>query len=216
MGRGNEAVPPHLIENRLKAVRIAKGLSQGDLAAKSGITRQAVSAIESDVYLPATPVALRLASVLACRVEDLFSLTKHDEVIEGTFLGDPPAIEIQSAPLRVKVSKVGTKMLVRPVTGVGDVLSYTVPADGYLIEAIAQRSGVKARVRLSRERSVVDQEISVAGCDPAIFLAGEHLRRQKEHVSVVGWTMGSMAALHALERGEVHVAGLHLFDPVSG
>ncbi|HSF66847.1 MAG TPA: helix-turn-helix transcriptional regulator, partial [Nitrospiraceae bacterium] len=78
MGRGNEAEPPHLIENRLKAVRVAQGLSQGDLAAKSGITRQAVSAIESDVYLPATPVALRLASVLACRVEDLFSLTKHD------------------------------------------------------------------------------------------------------------------------------------------
>jgi molybdate-binding protein len=25
-----------------------------------------------------------------------------------------------------------------------------------------------------------------------------------------------MAALHALQRGEVHVAGLHLFDPVSG
>ena len=211
MGRGN-------LENRLKAVRVAKGLSQGDLAAKSGITRQAVSAIESDVYLPATAVALRLASVLACRVEDLFSLTKHDEVIEGTFLGDPPAIETQSVPvpLRVKVSKVGTKMLVRPVTGVGDVLSYTVPADGYLIDTIRQRSVLRARVRLSRDRPAVEQDISVAGCDPAIFLAGEHLRRQKEHVSVVGWTMGSMAALHALERGEVHVAGLHLFDPVSG
>jgi putative molybdopterin biosynthesis protein len=33
---------------------------------------------------------------------------------------------------------------------------------------------------------------------------------------VVGWTMGSMAALHALQRGEVHVAGLHLVDPASG
>jgi molybdate-binding protein len=56
----------------------------------------------------------------------------------------------------------------------------------------------------------------VAGCDPAIFLAGEYLRRQKDHGSVIGWTMGSMAALHALQRGEVHVAGLHLFDPLSG
>jgi molybdate-binding protein len=28
--------------------------------------------------------------------------------------------------------------------------------------------------------------------------------------------MGSMAALQALQRGEVHVAGLHLFDPVTG
>jgi molybdate-binding protein len=56
----------------------------------------------------------------------------------------------------------------------------------------------------------------VAGCDPAIFLAGEHLRRQKDRGSVIGWTMGSTAALQALERGEVHVAGLHLFDPSSG
>lgn len=216
MGQNNQAEPRHLFQNHLKSVRVAKGLSQGELAAKSGITRQAVSAIESDAYLPTTAVALRLASVLACRVEDLFSLTTPDEVIEGTFLGDPPPVEPQSVPLRVKVSKVGTKTVVRPVTGLGDVLSYTVPADGYLIDATRQRSGLKAHVRLSRDRHAVEQDISVAGCDPAIFLAGEHLRRQKDHAAVVGWTMGSMAALHALERGEVHVAGLHLFDPVSG
>jgi putative molybdopterin biosynthesis protein len=215
MGQNNRAEPRHLFQNHLKGVRVAKGLSQGELATKSGITRQAVSAIESDVYLPTTAVALRLASVLACRVEDLFSLAQPDEVIEGTYIGESP-VEPQAFPLRVKVATVGTKTIVRPVTGVGDVLSYTVPADGYLIDAIAQRSGMKARVRLSRERAGVDQEISVAGCDPAIFLAGEHLRRQKDHASVIGWTMGSMAALHALERGEVHVAGLHLFDPVSG
>jgi molybdate-binding protein len=102
------------------------------------------------------------------------------------------------------------------VAGLGDVLSYTVPADGYLIDTAAQRSGMKARVRLSRDRTAVHDEISVAGCDPAIFLAGEHLRRHKDQGSVIGWTMGSMAALHALQRGEVHVAGLHLFDPSSG
>lgn len=56
----------------------------------------------------------------------------------------------------------------------------------------------------------------MAGCDPAIFLLGEHMRRQKDQTSVVGWTMGSMTALEALQRGEVHVAGMHLFDPKSG
>lgn len=215
MGHNNQAEPRHLFQNHLKTVRVAKGLSQGELAAKAGITRQAVSAIESDRYLPTTAIALRLASVLACRVEDLFSLAQTDAVVEGTFIGEPPIIS-QALPVRVKLATVGSKTIVRPVTGVGDVLSHTVPADGYLIDATRQRSGMKARVRLSRERSAVDQEISVAGCDPAIFLAGEHLRRKKDQASVIGWTMGSMAALHALERGEVHVAGLHLFDPVSG
>jgi len=215
MGEKHQAESPHLFQNRLKHVRTTKGFSQAELAGKSGITRQAVSSIESDVYLPTTAVALRLASVLGCRVEDLFSLAPSDELIEGTFIGEPP-LEPQTVPLRVKIATVGQKTIVRAVSGVGDVLSYTVPADGYLIDATRRRAGIKARVRLSRDRRAIDEEISVAGCDPAIFLAGEHLRRQKDHASVIGWTMGSMAALHALERGEVHIAGLHLFDPVSG
>ena len=216
MGQNNQAEPAQLFHNRLKSVRTAKELSQGELAAKSGITRQAVSAIESEAYLPTTAVALRLASVLACRVEDLFSLAQSDEVIEGAFVGTPPSVETQTIPLRVKVAKVGSRTIVRPVTGLGDVLSYTVPADGYLLDTAKQHAWTKARVRLSRDRQTVERDISVAGCDPAIFLAGEHLRRQKDQASVIGWTMGSMAALQALERGEVHVAGLHLFDPSSG
>ena len=64
------------------------------------------------------------------------------------------------------------------------------------------------RVNLSRDRQAIEQEISVAGCDPAIFLADEHLRRRKDLTSVVGRAMGSMAALH--------VAGLYLFDPTTG
>ena len=42
------------------------------------------------------------------------------------------------------------------------------------------------------------------------------MRRRKDQTSLVGWTMGSMAALRALQQGEVHVAGLHLFDPTTG
>ena len=215
MAKTDKTESAPLFENRLKGLRVGKGLSQGELAVKSGITRQAVSAIEAEIYLPSTAVALKLASVLGCRVEDLFSLAESDELIEGIFIGDPP-VESQPTPLRVKVANVGSRTIVRPVTGVGDVLSYTVPADGYLIDRAKLHSGTKARVRLSRDRQTVERDISVAGCDPAIFLAGEHLRRQKDQATVIGWTMGSMAALQALERGEVHVAGLHLFDPSSG
>ncbi len=216
MSQNNQAEPAHFFHNHLKRVRIGKGFSQGQLAAKSGITRQAVSAIESEQYLPTTAVALRLASVLACHVEDLFSLAESDEVIEGRFIGATPSAAIQTAPLRVKVARVGARTVVRPVTELGDVLPYTVPADGYLVDLLPQHSRVNARVRLSRTRESVERGIFVAGCDPAIFLAGEHLRRQKDQASVIGWTMGSMAALQALQRGEVHVAGLHLFDPLSG
>ena len=107
-------------------------------------------------------------------------------------------------------------MIVRPVSELGEALSYSVPADGYASDVHGQASGAMVRVNLSRDRHAIEQEISVAGCDPAIFLVGAHLRQRKDQTSVVGWTMGSMAALRALQQGEVHVAGLHLFDPTTG
>jgi putative molybdopterin biosynthesis protein len=202
--------------NRLKLLRTQKGFSQGELAARAGITRQAVSSIESNLYLPTTAVALHLASVLACRVEDLFSLGAPEDIIEGKLIGHLPQRDMKASPTRVKVSTVGSKTVVRPVSGLGEALSFTVPADGYVVEAHGQTSGATVRVKLSRDRQAIKQAISVAGCDPAIFLAGEHMRKHKDQTSVVGWAMGSMAALRALQQGEVHVAGLHLFDPSTG
>lgn len=204
---------PLPIANHLKSFRIRKGLSQSELATLAGITRQAISAIESNQYLPATGVALQLASVLGCRVEDLFSLVPVEETIEGSLVGHMPVDGTQQAPIRVKVSRVGKRLVVRPVQDVGELFPYTISADGY-IKSLSV--GVSVRVTLARDRHAIEQEIWVAGCDPAIFLAGEYLRRQKDPASVVGWTMGSRAALQALERHEVHVAGIHLYDPVTG
>ena len=202
--------------NRLKTLRMEKGFSQSELATRAGITRQAISAIESNLYLPTTVVALRLASVLACHVEDLFSLVPTEDILEGTLIGHLPSTETNSHPVRVKVSSVGKRTVVRPVMDLGEQLSFAVPADGYVTDTQGKLSGSTVRVTLSRDRDAIEQEISVAGCDPAIFLVGEHLRRHKDRTTVVGWTMGSMAALQALQRGEVHVAGMHLFDPVTG
>ena len=209
--------PPPQFSNNLRSFRTARNISQGDLANRAGMTRQAVSSIESNLYLPTTSVALRLAAVLACRVEDLFHLAPAEEIIEGALIGHVPRVdEPGPQPIRVKVATVGKRTIVRPVTGLGEQLAFTVAADGYVTETRGGRSGVTARVKLSRDRQAIEQEVSVAGCDPAIFLAGEHLRRQKDRTTVVGWTMGSTAALQALQRGEVHIAGLHLLDPSTG
>lgn len=206
----------HSYSNHLKEIRVQKGFSQNELAGRTGITRQAVSAIESNLYLPTTAVALRLASVLGCRVEDLFSLSETENIVEGRLIGYLSPGETPALPIRVKVTVVGKRTVVRPMTGLGEQLSFTIPADGYVAAKQDHAAGTNVRVNLSRSRQAIEQEISVAGCDPAIFLAGEHLRKQKDHSTVVGWTMGSMAALKALQDGEVHVAGLHLFDPSTG
>ncbi len=211
---------PSSFLNRLKEVRTARGLSQGELAARADITRQAISSIEANRYLPTTVVALQLARVLNTSVEDLFSLQSAGEVIEARLIDVPgPAVSAGALP-RVKVVKVNGRYCARPVTGLGEVLSYTVAADGFLESQAASRRGRSdapvVQVRLSRDRQAIEQEIAVAGCDPAIFLAGEHLRRRKDTTSVVGWTMGSTAALQALQRGDVHVAGIHLTDDSTG
>ncbi len=220
MGEKNRAEPATNFVNSLRSLRTAKGLSQAELAAKAGITRQAVYAIEANQYLPTTAVALRLADALDRRVEDLFSLVSSGEVIEGDLTG-PLGHAADPAPVRVKVARVGDRMVVRPVATLGQVLNYTVPADGLMVRSTVSSgrsasSGRRVRVQLLRDRRAVEGEIAVAGCDPAIFLAGEHLRRRRDSTTVVGWTMGSAAALEALKRGEVHVAGLHIVDAKSG
>ncbi len=219
MGEKHKAEDPTNIQNRLRELRTIKGLSQTDLAGISGITRQAVCAIEANQYLPTTAVALRLAAALNCRVEDLFSLYSTGETIQGELIG-------ASAPplpphARVKVVRVGNRVVVRPVAQLGEALNYAIPADGLIAEkapapARGEHGARLVRVQLLRDRRQIDQEIAVAGCDPAIFLAGEYLRRHTNTATVVGWTMGSGAALDALKRGEVHVAGLHIVDGKSG
>jgi molybdate-binding protein len=121
---------------------------------------------------------------------------------------------------RVKVVRVGERLIVRTVASLGDVLTYAIPADGLIADVPgtgkAEKGPRPVKVQLLRDRRLIEQEIAVAGCDPAVFLAGEHLRRHTNTASVVGWTMGSGAALDALKRGEVHVAGIHIVDGKSG
>ena len=219
MGKNNKAEPPDHFQNLLKDVRVAQGLSQAELAASSGITRQAVCAIEAGKYLPTTAVALRLASVLNCRVEDLFRLIARGEVVQGEWISGSPS-ESVAQNVRVKIVRGGERLIVRSVASLGDVLNYAIPADGLMMDLPGFRKTEKGlrpvHVQLVRDRRLIEQGIAVAGCDPAVFLAGEYVRRHTNTAAVVGWTMGSGAALDALKRGEVHVAGIHIVDSKSG
>lgn len=211
-----------MIENRLRARRQEQGLSQEALAKRVGLTRQAIYAIEMNDYLPSTAVSLRLADVLACRVEDLFSLPSEGQTVAGELVDwpEPAGPGWRGATgARVKVARVGSRLVVRPVAALGDVLNFTIGADGLLVGPATRRGrghGTQVTVRLLRDRRTIEDEVVVAGCDPSIFLIGEHLRRFKGMGAVLGWTMGSGAALKALARGDVHAAGIHVRDARSG
>jgi molybdate-binding protein/DNA-binding XRE family transcriptional regulator len=221
MSEKSKAEPASNVVNSLRALRMAKGLSQGQLADGALVTRQAVCAIEADQYLPTTAVALRFASVLGCHVEDIFSLKTTGELIEGDWVWPGTVASAIQPRTRVKVAKIEDRFVVRPVAALGEILNYTVPADGLIIGrgasgARSAKTDRRVRVRLLRERQLVEREIAVAGCDPAINLASEYLHRHKDTSTIVGWTMGSAAALDALKRKEVHMAGLHILDVKTG
>src|SRR5688500_3327077 len=169
MSEKSKAEPASNVVNSLRALRMAKGLSQGQLADGALVTRQAICAIEADQYLPTTAVALRFASVLGCRVEDIFSLKTTGELIEGDRVWPGAVASAVQHRTRVKVAKVEDRFVVRPVVDLGEILNYTVPADGLVIGrggsgTRTSKADRRVRVRLVRERPIIGQEIAVAGC----------------------------------------------------
>jgi molybdate-binding protein/DNA-binding XRE family transcriptional regulator len=211
MGRRNG----QRLQSHVRDRRLARGLAQGELARAAGITRQALHAIETDRYLPNVAVAVRLARALGCPIEDLFAppAAAGGTVIEGRLLGDGR----DALPVRAKVWSVAGQVFVLPVSRLGASLSFAVRADALIVGRPEGRARpARVRVRLMRTRGEVDRTIAVAGCDPAVHLVGEHLRRQAEAGDLVAWTLGSTAALDSLARGEVHVAGVHVVDPRTG
>lgn len=198
------------LENHLRDKRQALALSQKQLADLAGITRQAVSALEANHYSPATSVALYLARALHCRVEDLFSIKQRGEIIEGELLGVLPQ---GNSPMRAQVTQIGHRLLVRPLVGTGELTSLTSTADGLIIETDPGQNRV--RVKLLKDRESLLRKVVVGGCDPAIFLAGEHVRKHDQD-NLVPCLMGSSIALNALKHGEVHVAGIHLAEEGAG
>ena len=60
------------MQNTVRQLRTAGGLSQAELGTKLGVSRQTINAIEAGRYLPSLPLAIGLARFFASTVEDLF------------------------------------------------------------------------------------------------------------------------------------------------
>jgi putative transcriptional regulator len=63
---------------QLRKWRTDAGLTQAELAELAGVSRKTVNTVENGVFVPSTVLALEMARVLGCTVEQLFSLP-HDE-----------------------------------------------------------------------------------------------------------------------------------------
>jgi putative transcriptional regulator len=66
------------VKNSLRDRRMQAGLTQAELAAALGVSRQTVISIENGRYLPSLPLAFRIARLFEVRLEQLFELTEED------------------------------------------------------------------------------------------------------------------------------------------
>jgi putative transcriptional regulator len=67
------------VRNWVRPQRVEMGMSQADLAAALGVSRQTVISIENGRYLPSLPLAFRIARLFAMPIEKLFDPDEDED-----------------------------------------------------------------------------------------------------------------------------------------
>jgi len=191
------------LTNRVREWRERRGWSQQTLALRIAASRQTVNAIEAGRTAPATVLALRLAAVLSCRVEDLFQVPEPDVEVTATLAGE--AGEVADGT-RVQLSTIGSRSIAVPLVGPLGATAGLPEADGI----VAGRRGSAVRVTLTAPNDRAGQTLVIAGCDPTIPVVAGHLRRAYPAFGLRWLPAGSLQALRWLRSGAAHIAGMHL------
>jgi len=184
MSKAKTAVKPVL------ARRMARDWSQAELARRAGISRTAVSAIEGERLTPSVTAALGLAAALECSVEELFGQGKASEPQGPEWAWVP-----HSEPCRYWEAEVCRRRLLYPV----EAMSLNpIPHDGLWHGGLCHESG----------EAPAETTLTLACCDPAAGLLAAEFAQASGFRLLVFPRSGS-AALELLQRGLIHVAGLH-------
>jgi putative transcriptional regulator len=65
------------MQNDVRKLREARGLSQGELAERLSVSRQTVNSIETGRYLPSLPLAIAIGRFFERAVEEIFRDDDH-------------------------------------------------------------------------------------------------------------------------------------------
>lgn len=168
----------------LRRLRTRAGLTQAELAARAGVSRQLVGAVEAGRHLPRVDAALALADALGVDVDVLFrSPPRPLDVLTGAVPADGSL---------VRAGRVGDLTVTAAVRATAD--GWDVP-DGAVEEGrfVAWERHAPGPV--------------VVGCEPGLAVL-EGLLREKGRgaLAVAG---SSTAAVEALRGGRTHLAVVH-------
>ena len=68
------------MRNRVREERLRRELSQVELAAELGVSRQTVISVENGRYLPSLPLAFRIARFFALPIDKMFDPDQEEGV----------------------------------------------------------------------------------------------------------------------------------------
>jgi putative molybdopterin biosynthesis protein len=166
------------------------GWSQEELAARSGVPRSSVSAIEAGRLTPAVSTALALAKCMECSVEELFG---GEQKVSGKGFVWAWGVEVDT--LRYWEAEVSGRRLLYPVE--------SMPGSAWSHDGVS-----KTGVLHERGRWEPGQTLVMAGCDPAAgLLSAEYAAASG--FRLLAFNRGGGVALELLKQGLVHVAALH-------
>jgi molybdate-binding protein/transcriptional regulator with XRE-family HTH domain len=179
------------LQNCVKERRLAQQWSQEELARRGGISRSAVSAIESQRLIPSVAAALALAKAFECTVEELFGSRSSTAAGMPQWAWRPPA-----SPWRYCQATAQSRTLAYPVE----------PTDGGIIEhdGVFDHGAMHPRESFNPRLTLV-----MATCDPAAGLLVQQLA-QTASMRLLVFTRSSQDSLALLGQGLVHIAGVHL------
>ncbi len=169
--------------SRLRSLRESAGLTQLELAARAGVSRQLVGAVETGRHQPRVDAALALASVLDTDVATLFA-------------PDRGAVDVVTgAPSRrgavVRVARVGERLVTTP--------------------ARVAPSGFESADAVVGEEGEIDRRVEggfvMAGCEPALLALEQLLRERGTAAAAVA--VSSAVARETFVAGRTHAAVVH-------
>ena len=193
----------------LRLARQARGFSQQQLAGMAGVSRQAVSAVESGLSDPSLRVALALARALGLTVEELFGPGGPVSPVAAR-----PVAPLGGQDARVALAPMGDDFVALPLSGDPVSRATFLPADGLACgtEGAGDHGAGDHKARTRPVRPIVPPRptLVVAGCDPAMPLLETPLGLLDPPVALRWWPCPSEEALRLAAGGLVHVAGAHL------
>lgn len=155
------------IGERITDLRKQKELSQGQLAALMGVSRQAISKWENDQTSPDTLNLIRLAEVLGSHIEYLAT----GEIPEKPAVPEPVVMTVVKEVIKeverpVEIEKTVVKTVVKEVP-VEKIIEKTVE-----VETVVEKPIIRRRIRIKYRNNPLHMLLLGGGCLLIGFLLG--------------------------------------------